>query len=172
MHVMRRIFTYFLAGGLFLACVYSNDIIPQNMSYGLMSSVKRNALKDRKELYEDMKALVQNGMISIELYSDQGELVETLNEGPIIPGTVEFREKQLGGDWVFDVRASLVRNALVKNEDWQTLVPPVVAEYIQKNKLDERVRSDFGEAILENYKNGINKIDSADVEKYNIQVDG
>lgn len=36
-----------------------------------------------------------------------GELVETLNEGPIIPGTVEFRESQLGGDWVFDVRASL-----------------------------------------------------------------
>lgn len=36
-----------------------------------------------------------------------GELVETLNEGPIIPGTVEFRETQLGGDWVFDVRASL-----------------------------------------------------------------
>lgn len=35
-----------------------------------------------------------------------GELVETLNEGPIIPGTLEFREKQLGGDWIFDVRAS------------------------------------------------------------------
>lgn len=36
-----------------------------------------------------------------------GELVETLNNGPIIPGTIEFRESQLGGDWVFDVRASL-----------------------------------------------------------------
>lgn len=35
-----------------------------------------------------------------------GKLVEDLNGGPIIPGTVEFRETQLGGDWVFDVRAS------------------------------------------------------------------
>lgn len=36
-----------------------------------------------------------------------GKLVEDLNNGPIIPGTVAFRESQLGGDWVFDVRASL-----------------------------------------------------------------
>jgi iron complex outermembrane receptor protein len=36
-----------------------------------------------------------------------GGLVEDLNGGPIIPGTIEFRETQLGGDWVFDVRASV-----------------------------------------------------------------
>jgi outer membrane receptor protein involved in Fe transport len=35
-----------------------------------------------------------------------GETIEGLNGGPIIPGTVAFRESQLGGDWVFDVRAS------------------------------------------------------------------
>ncbi len=36
-----------------------------------------------------------------------GKLIEDLNGGPIIPGTVEFRQKQLGGDWIFDVRASV-----------------------------------------------------------------
>lgn len=43
-----------------------------------MSTVKRNAVKDKKEIYDDMKAVVQNGLIMIELYSDKGELIETL----------------------------------------------------------------------------------------------
>lgn len=80
MHVMKRIFTYLLAIGLFLACVFSEELAPQNISYGLMSSVKRNALKDRQELFEDMKAVVQNGVIKIEVYTDEGELIETLEK--------------------------------------------------------------------------------------------
>lgn len=77
---MRRLFTYFLAAGLFAFCLFSKQIIPQNISYGLMSTVKRNAVKDKKEIYEDMKAVVQNGLIMIELYSNEGELVETLKK--------------------------------------------------------------------------------------------
>ena len=78
MPVMRRTFTYLLAATLFAFCVFSEEIIPQNMSYELLSSVKRNALKDKKELLADMKAIVQGGFIKIELYSTSGELVGTV----------------------------------------------------------------------------------------------
>lgn len=87
---MRRIFTYLLAAGLFIACVYSEELVPENISYGLMSSVKRNALKNRKELLEDMKAVVQNGVIKIELYSDEGELIETLEKPEDFTADVEL----------------------------------------------------------------------------------
>lgn len=78
--MMRRYFTYFFAAGLFAFCLFSKELIPQNMSYGLMSTVKRNAVKDRKEIYDDMQAIVQNGFIMIELYSNEGELIETLEK--------------------------------------------------------------------------------------------
>jgi outer membrane receptor protein involved in Fe transport len=37
-----------------------------------------------------------------------GELIELLNGGALIPGTNEFRAGQVGGDWVFDVRANVL----------------------------------------------------------------
>jgi len=77
---MRRIFTYILTIVLFLCCAFSEQLIPQNISYGLLSPVKRNALKDKKELHADMKAIVKEGLIKIELYTPSGEYVGTIEK--------------------------------------------------------------------------------------------
>lgn len=37
-----------------------------------------------------------------------------------------------------------VRRAMARGEDWESLVPRVVAEYIKSNKLDIRFREEFG----------------------------
>jgi nicotinamide-nucleotide adenylyltransferase len=39
---------------------------------------------------------------------------------------------------------SAVRRAMARGEDWESLVPPVVAEYIKSNHLDVRFRNEFG----------------------------
>jgi nicotinamide-nucleotide adenylyltransferase len=48
------------------------------------------------------------------------------------------------------VKASMVRIAIAKNDDWQSLVPGCIAQYIHDNSLDERLRQMFGKEILEN----------------------
>jgi nicotinamide-nucleotide adenylyltransferase len=42
------------------------------------------------------------------------------------------------------VDGSLVRQTMARGQDWQSLVPPKVAEYIVSNRLDERFRREFG----------------------------
>ncbi len=37
-----------------------------------------------------------------------------------------------------------VRRAMARGEDWESLIPPVVAEYIKSNRLDVRFREEFG----------------------------
>ncbi|MCC6298379.1 MAG: hypothetical protein IT314_03715 [Anaerolineales bacterium] len=37
-----------------------------------------------------------------------------------------------------------VRRAMAQGADWESLVPPVIAEYIKSNKLDVRFREEFG----------------------------
>ncbi|MEW6085473.1 MAG: adenylyltransferase/cytidyltransferase family protein [Chloroflexota bacterium] len=39
---------------------------------------------------------------------------------------------------------SAVRRAMARGEEWESLVPRVVAEYIKSNKLDIRFREEFG----------------------------
>jgi nicotinamide-nucleotide adenylyltransferase len=39
---------------------------------------------------------------------------------------------------------SAVRRAMARGEDWESLVPPVVAGYIKSNRLDVRFREEFG----------------------------
>jgi len=46
------------------------------------------------------------------------------------------------------VCATMVRYAIAANADWQDLVPAKVAGYITANKLDERVRREFGLKLL------------------------
>ena len=48
-------------------------------------------------------------------------------------------------------RATEVRVEMAKNGDWQRLVPKQVADYIFKNKLDERFRKEFGTETLERF---------------------
>lgn len=48
------------------------------MSYGLLSTVKKNSLMDKKALYNNMQSVVESGLIKIELYSQSGELVTTI----------------------------------------------------------------------------------------------
>ena len=44
-----------------------------------MSTVKRNALEDKKEIFTQMKEVVQEGVIKVELYN-KGELITTLTK--------------------------------------------------------------------------------------------
>jgi nicotinamide-nucleotide adenylyltransferase len=39
---------------------------------------------------------------------------------------------------------SAVRRAMARGEDWESLVLPIVAEYIKSNRLDIRFREEFG----------------------------
>jgi hypothetical protein len=79
---MRRLFTYLLAAALFIFCVFIEHFFPQNMSQKLLSTVERNSSKEKQELLEDMKAVIANGVIRIELYSPEQELV----------GAIEYME--------------------------------------------------------------------------------
>ena len=42
------------------------------------------------------------------------------------------------------VDGAMVRRAMAKGDDWQTLVPPEIAHYIQERQLDDRFRREFG----------------------------
>lgn len=42
------------------------------------------------------------------------------------------------------IDGTLVRLRMARGENWQELVPPVIVEYLTKNKLDERFRREFG----------------------------
>lgn len=42
------------------------------------------------------------------------------------------------------VDGSRVRRAMARGDDWESLVPNVVAEYIKSNQLDVRFRQEFG----------------------------
>lgn len=46
------------------------------------------------------------------------------------------------------VNGTMVREAIARGEDWQSLVPPEIAAYITSRKLDERLRREFGLQIL------------------------
>ena len=37
-----------------------------------------------------------------------------------------------------------VRRAMARGDDWESLVPNVIAEYIKSNRLDQRFREEFG----------------------------
>lgn len=45
--------------------------------------------------------------------------------------------------WV-PLRATMVRIAMARGEDWQRYTPEPVAKYIQENRLDKRFRKEFG----------------------------
>lgn len=64
------------------------------------------------------------------------------------------------------VRATLVRMAMAKKEDWEQYVPEEVAAYLKKQKLDERFRKEFGAAtIKENESKDVTKQDSLEEER-------
>ena len=86
---MRKISTYIIAIILFAVCVFNERLIPDNLSYRLTGSVKRNLDKDKAELIEDMEAVLNSGLFSIEVYSINGELIETISKPDQI--TSEFK---------------------------------------------------------------------------------
>ena len=42
------------------------------------------------------------------------------------------------------ISGTIVRQAIARSEDWQSMLPAVVADYLIQNKLDERFRREFG----------------------------
>jgi nicotinamide-nucleotide adenylyltransferase len=69
--------------------------------------------------------------------------------------------------WTAKIKASMVRAEIAKGGDWRPYVPAVVAEYIAKNRLDERLRAEFGKEILAEADTGW-KRESLAEEKENI----
>lgn len=63
------------------------------------------------------------------------------------PEEIIFPEKKV------DVKATKIRLAIVKNEPWKNFLPKEVAKFIISNKLNERIKKEFGKEILENEKN-------------------
>ena len=100
--------------GNFFDAMYNPDtlMLPTVMRYRSLHTARLDVEFDLFKVLTIGGVVTFNGFMHnidavFEGKGEWGELVETLNEGPIIPGTVEFRETQLGGDWIFDVRASL-----------------------------------------------------------------
>ncbi|MFA6089434.1 MAG: hypothetical protein WC755_06225 [Candidatus Woesearchaeota archaeon] len=52
-------------------------------------------------------------------------------------------------EWQY-IKATQVRVEMARNHNWQALVPEKVADYIMKNKLDDRFRKEFGLEVLAN----------------------
>ncbi len=42
------------------------------------------------------------------------------------------------------INGTMVRRAMAEGDEWQTMVPPTVADYIKEKKLDDRFRQEFG----------------------------
>lgn len=64
------------------------------------------------------------------------------------------------------MRASLVRNKMAKGEDWESLVPSEVSDYLIKHKLVERFNEEFGKETLKRLKDAdLNKIETLEEEK-------
>lgn len=77
---MKRFFTYLFSALLISLCISSYEVIPENLSYKLLSPTKREALKEKKELYTEMKTLIDNGSVKIELYDPSGQLVDIIEK--------------------------------------------------------------------------------------------
>lgn len=103
-----------------------------------------------------------------------GKIDYLVSGNPYVKGLLDVRYKILHPFEVVpeekrvDLKATEVRIEMAKGGDWQKLVPKEVAEYITKNKLDERFRREFGEQTLaaiagEDYQ----KIENCDEEKAN-----
>jgi len=83
------------------------------------------------------------------------EKYKVLNPEEIIP-----KDKSI------KLRASLVRNQMAKGEDWESLVPSEVADYLIKHKLVERFNEEFGKETLDRLKDvDLNKIENLEEEK-------
>jgi nicotinic acid mononucleotide adenylyltransferase len=77
----------------------------------------------------------------LDLFVTANPYVESLlrKDYPIVhPLELIPVEKQM------QVDGSRVRRAMARGEDWESLVPARVAEYLKSNKLDERFRREFG----------------------------
>ncbi len=64
------------------------------------------------------------------------------------------------------LHATNVRIEMVKGDEWKALVPEVIIQYLEDNRLIERLRKEFGQKIL--YLSNIDKRDS-ETERRNIK---
>lgn len=72
-------------------------------------------------------------------------------------------------DWV-RLRATQVRLAMAENTNWQQLVPPVIAKYIQENNLDYRFRKEFGDETIQTVnKDKATKMETLQEELENVR---
>jgi len=71
--------------------------------------------------------------------------------------------------WI-PIRASMVRYAMATGQDYRRLVPDVVSAYLEKNKMVERFRREFGlETIAGIQERNYTGREDADAEKKNAQ---
>lgn len=107
---MRRILTYVFALLLFVACIFNEEILPNNISDKFLGAVKRNVKKDRVELLEDMKEITRQGLVYFEVYDESGTLITVLKT----PADFEQDEIQTIDYKNFSIK-SVTKNSILGN---------------------------------------------------------
>ena len=83
-----------------------------------------------KELFGDLDVFVTANPYVVSLLKDDYRVIPPVE---LIPP----RER-------VPAEGSEVRRAMARGDDWESLVPNVIAEYIKSNRLDKRFREEFG----------------------------
>ena len=83
-----------------------------------------------KEIYGDLDLFVTDNPYVTSLLKDDYRLIRPVE---LVPSEERIQ-----------VDGSAVRRAMAMGDDWTSLVPNQVAEYIKFNHLDERFRKEFG----------------------------
>lgn len=81
------------------------------------------------------------------------------------PGTLIPKE-----NWLY-MKATQVRVAMAKGQNWQNMVPKEIAEYIEKNNLEKRFRQEFGlETLAKNLAKEYWKHETMEQEQNNARA--
>jgi nicotinamide-nucleotide adenylyltransferase len=94
---------------------------------------------DVKQMFGKLDCFVTGNPFVIDLLKDTYKILS--------PEELLSPEKRI------DIKATKIRLAIVKNESWKDYVPKQVARYIISNKLDDRIRKEFGKEVLESERN-------------------
>lgn len=82
------------------------------------------------ELFGELDLFVSDNPYVTELMKNDYEIIKPVRLVPM--------EKRIA------VSGTMVRKAMARGEDWQSMVPKQVSDYLLKNGLDHRFREEFG----------------------------
>lgn len=94
---------------------------------------------DVVEMFGRLDCFVSGNPFVVNLLKDKYKIAS--------PEEILFPEKR------GDIKATKIRILIARSGPWGSFVPTEVANYIISNKLDERIRNEFGKEIIESEKN-------------------